>query len=35
MTDFKKIARPCISDIKDYVPGTPIEEVKRQLAWKT
>ena len=31
MIDINKITRQCIVDIKDYVPGKPIEEVKREL----
>jgi histidinol-phosphate aminotransferase len=31
MIDINKIARQCILDIKEYVPGKPIEEVKREL----
>jgi histidinol-phosphate aminotransferase len=31
MIDIRKITRQCIVDIKDYVPGKPIEEVKREL----
>jgi histidinol-phosphate aminotransferase len=29
--EIQKIARQCILGIKDYVPGKPIEEVKREL----
>jgi histidinol-phosphate aminotransferase len=31
MIDINKITRQCIIDIKEYVPGKPIEEVKREL----
>lgn len=31
MIDINKITRQCISEIKEYVPGKPIEEVQREL----
>ncbi|MCX6054848.1 MAG: histidinol-phosphate transaminase [Chloroflexi bacterium] len=31
MIDINKITRKCIANIKEYVPGKPIEEVKREL----
>jgi histidinol-phosphate aminotransferase len=31
MIDIQKITRKCILDLKEYVPGKPIEEVKREL----
>lgn len=31
MIDINKITRQCIIDINEYVPGKPIEEVKREL----
>ncbi|HEX2979758.1 MAG TPA: histidinol-phosphate transaminase [Anaerolineaceae bacterium] len=29
--NFEKLVRPCVLDLKAYVPGKPMEEVKREL----
>ncbi len=31
MIDINKISRQCIRDFKEYIPGKPVEEVKREL----
>jgi histidinol-phosphate aminotransferase len=31
MIDITKLVRQCVLDVKEYVPGKPIEEVKREL----
>jgi histidinol-phosphate aminotransferase len=31
MIDINKISRQCIQEFKEYVPGKPVEEVKREL----
>jgi histidinol-phosphate aminotransferase len=31
MIDITKIAKQCVLEVKEYVPGKPIEEVKREL----
>lgn len=31
MIDINKVSRQCIQEFKDYIPGKPVEEVKREL----